>query len=156
MKKNAWAVFLLCLTGGVYGADDAGTANVMAARCNLPSAEAEIIGDMYDAGSLTSIALQILSGNTADAVNALGGEISIRVLMLNEQREHNPCKLPPEKLERIYPFFRVIAAANARKPIPGVDDDAEVMAILKNAIDNDPANYKKQIERSRDWDHGIR
>lgn len=156
MKKNVWPVFLLCLTGSVYGADDAGTSYAINARCNLPSAEAEIIGDVYDAGSLTSVVLQVLSGNTADAVNALGGEISIRVLMLNAHREHNPCKLPPEKLERIYPFFRVIAAANAKKPIPGVNDNAEVMTILKKAIDNDPANYKKQIERSRDWEHGIR
>jgi hypothetical protein len=155
MNKNWLLVFFCCLAGGVHGAD-ADSARVIAAQCNLSAAEAEIIGDVYDAGSLTSIALQVLSGNTADAIDALGAEISMRVVMLNEQREHNPCKLPPERLQRIYPFFRVIAAANERKSIPRINDNAEVMAILKRAIADDPAHYKKQVERSIDWGGGIK
>jgi hypothetical protein len=153
--KIHWLCTLL-LAGAVYAAEEETVVDAPAAHCGRPAAEVEVAEDLYGAGSMSSVVLALQSGNTADAIESLGSELAVKVLTLNSQLETNPCKLPPETLKRIYPIFRVIAAANAKKPIPGLNDNVEAMAILKKAVADNPEHYKSLIERSADWEHGIR
>jgi hypothetical protein len=152
MKIRLLRLFLLAAAAHA-GTADADTADL---RCGRPAAEVEVAEDLYGAGSMSSVILALQSGNTAEAIESLGSELAVKVQTLNDQLETNPCRLAPETLKRIYPIFRVIAAANARRPIPGLNDNTEAMAILKKAVADDPEDYKSLVERSSEWEHGIR
>lgn len=123
--------------------------------CNRNAAEADISTNIYETGTESSISIQLLLGNTQGALDQLGAELALKIVMLNEQLKKNPCNLDEKTLARIYPMLRVVAAANHVKAIPKISDDKNIMEILSQAIKNNPDHYKKLIERSKSWERGI-
>ena len=57
-------------------------------------------------------------------------------------------------------MLRVVAAVNNKTPLPGWNDNGELTRMLKKALDHaisvDPGHYKELVERSKNWDNGIR
>jgi hypothetical protein len=135
---------------------DSDSAEKLANYCNRTAAEADIGTNLYETGITTSILMQLLSGNSLEAQDHLGSELAAKIKLLNEQLKRNPCKSKEQLIARIYPVLRVVAAANAKRPIPNINGDKNAMRILAEAVADNPDHYKKLIARSKNWDHGIR
>lgn len=100
--------------------------------------------------------LLLLGGNTQQAIDELGGDLANQVIILDSVFRQNPCKASPEALSKIETTLRVIAAINDKHPIPAIQGNKQALEALQRAISDDPDNYRHQLERSRNWDHGIR
>jgi hypothetical protein len=146
--------FSYFLIGKCFSAESNSPADV-SMYCNRSAAEADISTNLYETGTESSISIQLLSGNTQGALDQLGSELALKVVILNENLKKNPCSLDEKTLARIYPMLRVVAAVNHVKAIPKINDDKNIMEILSQAIKDNPDHYNKLIERSKNWGHGI-
>jgi hypothetical protein len=75
---------------------------------------------------------------------------------LQQHLKDNPCSANEKLLNKIYPVFRVVAAVNAKSPIPAFNDDPVVSKFLQQAIDADPEHYRNLTKRAKEWNNGIK
>jgi hypothetical protein len=156
MKKILVLAGLLLLSGSGFGSNEEAAKQVSQDNCRRPAAEADIENTVYEAGSASSVVVALLSGNTQKAAEDLGSELAIKVVLLNAQLESNSCNASKEALSRIYPMLRVIAAVNHKTPIPKLNENKQVLSILEKAVADNPKHYQRLLERSANWDSGIK
>jgi len=125
-------------------------------HCSRPAVEVEINQDLFEISWSTDILVKLLSGNIDKAIGQLGSELRNKIYVLQEHLNENPCNANEALRNRIYPVFRVVAAANAKTPILKFNDDPEVLKFLQQAIDANPEHYKNLTERSKEWQNGIK
>jgi hypothetical protein len=152
---TVFIIYFFCASSS-FGAGDEAEKKIMGDYCSRPAVEVDISSSLYEAGSDSSILIQLLSGNTTKVIEQLGAELAIKVILLNTQLQNNPCRASKETLDRIYPIFRVIAAVNHKAPIPKLNENKEAVEILRQAIADNPKHYQQLLERSADWGHGIK
>lgn len=128
-------------------------------RCEHSGADADVNDSLFALGNLTSLSLQLASGHLNEAQEDIGSSIATLVLVLESRNALNPSAGADDAngiQPRINAMLRVVAAANHRAPIARVNSDEKVMAILSEAIADDPAHYDSLLKRSDGWDRGIR
>lgn len=123
--------------------------------CPQNAADNALTEQLYQSGLAADTLITLLYGNTATAIDSLGNELATDVLVLNSISQHPECGVSKEAIAHIYPMLRVIAAINHTKPIPKINDNKKVMAILDQVIKANPDHYQQLLHRAKHWQHGI-
>lgn len=105
---------------------------------------------------VSSLLLEIRSGNYAEAQETAGAALLSSVQVLGEVIEDNPCQVSAETLARLQASLRVVAAIDSRASIPQIAANPDAVRVLADAVDADPAHFANLVRRSNDWDHGIK
>lgn len=124
--------------------------------CNRSGVEADIKRDVAEAAWYSNILVQLLSGNTEEAIETLSFLLSTNVVAMHESSIKNPCNANEKLFEKILPIIRVVAAANNKTPLPGWNENKEVLKVLEYAIEDNPQHYQDLVKRSNDWAYGIK
>jgi hypothetical protein len=147
MSKAAFADPLL---------DNGAQAAMLKEYCARSVGDADISNELFDTMWYADILLKLNSKNIESAIRQIVADLRIKIILLNEQLKSNPCNARKSELDRIYPMLRVIAAVSNRIPISDFEKDLEIKAILDKAIGENPEHYKKLVERSKEWDGGVK
>ncbi|MEW8384540.1 MAG: hypothetical protein AB2704_22010 [Candidatus Thiodiazotropha taylori] len=124
--------------------------------CNRTAIEVAIQSDIFETTVYSDVLVQLLSGNSKEAGETLGGWLALNVIYLGKAIKNKPCNIKQEALDKIYPILRVVAAIHEQTPISALTDNKEAMDILQDAIRDNPQHYKQTVKRSKQWEHGIK
>lgn len=124
--------------------------------CNRSAIEVAIQSDIFETTVYSDVLVQLLSGNSKEAGETLGSWLTLNVIYLGKAINNKPCNIKQEALDKIYPILRVVAVIHEQTPISALIDNKEAMDILHDAIQDNPQHYKQTLERSKQWEHGIK
>ena len=161
MQKKAFLALLLSALACQGMASDQTELDRSVQYICTHSEEMHLREDVFRLDWNADLVMLLLSGQNDRAIDAIASDLGNLAHELALFRKDRACKdEDPENFEqaraRIYPALRVLAAVNHKTPIPGLKDNPEVQQLLQQAIADDPAHYQQLLERSKNWDHGIR
>jgi len=124
--------------------------------CNRTAIETDTHNLLTQTGLYSDFLVAALSGDIQKALNGMGSELKINIIMLNSIIKGKPCNASEELVSKIYPMLRVVAAVNQKTPIPSIANDKEIQDILQAAINENPKHFQELVNRSKSWEHGIK
>ena len=156
MPIRILTILVALIYGHSYGADQNSLDEAQKEFCNRSSIEVDINLTVFETAWYSDALVKLLQGNTKEATNQLSSELLNKVMILYYKVLNNPCNASKEQLKRILPVIRVVASVHNTTPLPGWDENTEIMKALEYAINDDPIHYQQLVERSKDWKHGIK
>ncbi len=138
------------------GSDKETQEQLEAQYCGRPAVEVDISKEVFEAGIYSGILIQLLSGNSKEASEELGNWLALKVVFLGKIIKEKPCNIKQKVLKRIYPILRVVAAVHEKTPILGITKNKEALSTLQMAIQDNPQHYNETLERSNNWENGIK
>lgn len=156
MIKQALIILIMVFPLRSYGEGSDELEEAQKELCNRSAVEVDITNTVAEAGWYSDVLVKLLSGNMDEATDQLSFMLSVNVMSLYSAVIVNPCNADKKLLEKALPMLRVVAAVNNKTPLPGWSDNKLALEALEYAIKENPQHYKDLVERSNNWEHGIK